>query len=77
MRQTLLLLLLLLGFAVGAQAQEKITARGVVVDSEGEPLIGVIIRGSIAATRTNNDGEYQLACLSGETLSFSYWGSNP
>ncbi len=77
MRQTLLLLLLLLGFAVGAQAQEKITARGVVVDSEGEPLIGVIIRGSIAATRTNNDGEYQLACLSGETLSFSYLGFKP
>lgn len=57
-----------------ANAQQ--TVSGVVVDSQGEPLIGatVAVKGTSTATATDIDGNYALKARKGDTLVFSYIG---
>lgn len=53
---------------------EKVT--GVVVDENGEPLIGVsvVVKGTTNGTITNIDGEFVLNAKKGELLEISYIG---
>ena len=57
-----------------ANAQQ--TVSGLVVDSQGEPLIGatVAVKGTSTATATDIDGNYALKARKGDTLVFSYIG---
>ena len=45
-----------------ASDQERLSVSGVVTDSSGQPLVGVVvfITGSAISTITNNDGQYSL-----------------
>lgn len=56
---------------------KKIT--GTVVDSKGEPLIGVTVAvdGTTQATITDIDGHYQLEVPANATLKYSYVGFSP
>ena len=52
------------------------TVKGVVVDKNGEPLIGVniAIEGTASGTITDIDGAFALACSQGNVLHISYIG---
>ncbi len=76
MKQFILAFFLAICIALPTNAQ-NITATGVVVDTQGTPLIGVILNGTKAATRTNVDGEYTLLCTPGEQIKFTYLGFKP
>lgn len=49
---------------------------GIVLDAEGEPLMGVNVRveGTKTVTTTDVDGRYKVRAAKGQTLSFSYVG---
>lgn len=71
------LILCLYSFGVFAQ---NVTVRGLVSDTQGEPLIGVTVRieGTSQGTITGMDGRYVLANTpSDATLLFSYVGTKP
>ncbi len=57
-----------------ANAQQTVSC--LVVDSQGEPLIGatVAVKGTSTATATDIDGNYALKARKGDTLVFSYIG---
>lgn len=57
-------------------AQQQVTIRGTVTDSENYPIIGatVIVKGTTVGTATDIDGNYTLAATPGQTLVFSYVG---
>ncbi len=57
--------------------QQNITAKGIVKDSYGDPIIGasVIVKGTTIGTVTDFDGNFELANIpSGSILSISYVG---
>lgn len=56
--------------------QQKMKAQGVVVDSSGEPLIGVniMIKGSSSGTITDIDGRFSLDVSPSAVLVYSYIG---
>lgn len=59
------------------EVMQQRTVRGTVVDSQGEPLIGVsvAIKGTSTGTVTDFDGNYTLSNVSDDaTLVFSYVG---
>lgn len=58
------------------QQQTKITVKGKVVDSQGEPLVGVsvVVKGTTQGVLTDIDGRYSTNTTSGATLVFSYIG---
>lgn len=60
--------------APGSGAMETLT--GVVVDPEGEPLIGatVQVKGTSTATATDIDGNFSLRARPSDTLVFTYIG---
>ena len=63
MKRILLVILLLCGITSAVSAQQKITLKGHVEDSNGEPLIGagVIVKGKIGmGAVTNYDGDFYL-----------------
>ncbi|MDU1889166.1 MAG: SusC/RagA family TonB-linked outer membrane protein [Dysgonomonas sp.] len=59
-----------------AFAQNKITVKGVVTDSNGEPLIGATVgeKGTTNAMMTGIDGDYTLSVSSAGTLTVTYIG---
>lgn len=61
------------------QAQNLITASGVVFDDTGEPAIGVTVteKGTLNATTTDIDGKFILKVKPGAELNFSYVGCRP
>lgn len=69
---------LLLCQAIGAlhtHAQEKRTINGRVMDTQTkQPLAGVNVQGSHAATATDDAGRFMLQVSTGEVLTFSYMG---
>lgn len=69
------LILILLCFPVGMQAQNQ-TISGTVVDTADEPLIGVsvIVKGTTTGTITDIDGKFSLTAQQGSTLVISYMG---
>lgn len=72
----ILLLLLLIIIPDAAFAQGMITAKGVVVDANGDPLIGctVQLKGSSVGTVTDLDGRFEIKVPSDKLLVFSFIG---
>ena len=62
--------------AVAQKKDDKITVRGTVKDTSGEPLIGVsvFVEGTHIGVNTNLKGEYQISVPEGGTLRFTYIG---
>ncbi|GAB6007703.1 SusC/RagA family TonB-linked outer membrane protein [Dysgonomonas reticulitermitis] len=58
------------------QQQTRITVKGKVIDSSGEPLVGVsvAVKGTTQGVMTDVDGSYSITATSGATLVFSYLG---
>ena len=57
-----------------AASEAKITVRGRVTDSAGEPLIGVSVTSGTAGVTTDIDGNYSIQVPAGATLLYSYVG---
>ncbi len=67
-------------FMMGAQAASAPrSVKGVVVDTEGEPLIGatVQVEGTSTGVSTDIDGNFVINVASGQTLLVSYVGYSP
>lgn len=62
--------------AANMQQQQKFDVKGTVVDSRGEPLIGVSIQivGKQNGVATDIDGHYSIKVERGQKLKFSYIG---
>lgn len=58
------------------QQQTRITVKGKVIDTDGEPLIGVSvsIKGTTQGVLTDANGDYAITASSGATLVFTYVG---
>ncbi|MBB4035262.1 TonB-linked SusC/RagA family outer membrane protein [Dysgonomonas hofstadii] len=58
------------------QQQTKILIKGKIVDSKGEPLIGVsvVVKGTTQGTLTDVDGNYTINAASDDILEFRYIG---
>lgn len=58
------------------QLQTRITVKGKIVDSTGEPLVGVsvAVKGTTQGVMTDIEGNYSITTTSGATLVFSYLG---
>lgn len=76
LRITLLILALVSLLSVSAQ---NVSLSGTVVDTGGEPLVGVSVvgDGAGAATVTDIDGNFNIRVAVGSTLKFSYVGYTP
>lgn len=70
-----MLLVLMLFTSLNALAQEK-TVKGVVLDQNNMPLIGVniLVKGTSTGTQTDFDGNYSIKCTQGDVLVFSFLG---
>lgn len=55
------------------------TITGTVVDSEGEPMIGVtvFVKGTSTGAQTDFDGNFHIKAAKGDVITFSYVGFNP
>ncbi|MDR0824668.1 MAG: TonB-dependent receptor [Prevotella sp.] len=73
------------GYASGAkthtdgimeQVQTRITVKGKIIDTKGEPLVGVsvAIKGTTQGTMSDDGGNYTLSANAGVTLVYSYIG---
>ncbi len=73
MKKILLLLFLIVSGQLYAQLQE---VTGIVINKEGEPLIGVAvkIKGSTLGVATDINGKFKLAAVKGQTFIFSSMG---
>ena len=59
----------------GQGKNERKTIKGTVLDANGEPMIGVSVKGrDNTGTITDIDGNFSLNAYEGEALSFSYLG---
>ena len=60
-------------------AQTKVTVTGIVLDNEGEPLIGVSVieSGTSNGVATGLDGTFSIMMNEGASLDFSYVGFEP
>lgn len=58
------------------QLQTRITVKGKVIDSNGEPLVGVsvAVKGTTQGVMTDIDGNYSITTDNNATLVFSYLG---
>lgn len=71
------ILLVLLSFSLSTLAQtQNITVKGIVVDANNDPLIGVTIaeQNTTNGTITDIDGNFSIQCAKGAILKFSYIG---
>ncbi len=71
-----IVLMALLVIAAQAFAQQRIIS-GKVTREQGTPLAGVLVavKGTIARTETNNEGQYSIRAEAGQVLQFSYIGT--
>lgn len=76
--RSVLFLMLLLLFPLGALAQQKMI-KGQVVDDSGEAIIGatVTVKGEKGGTITDIDGNFSIQGKTGVTLSITYVGYAP
>lgn len=76
MNRKLAFSLLLGAFAVSSWAQQAVTVKGTVKDSENNPVIGatVVVKGTTIGTTTDIDGNYTINVSPGQVLEFSYVG---
>ena len=61
---------------MGVMGQDSIAAKGIVVDTNDQPLVGVsvIVKGTGYGTMTNDKGEFSITVKPGTVLIFSYVG---
>ena len=61
---------------MGVTGQDSIVAKGIVVDTNDQPLVGtsVIIKGTGIGTMTDDKGEFSITVKPGTVLIFSYVG---
>ena len=66
-------------FSLASWAQEAVTVKGTVIDSEDNPVVGatVVIKGTTEGTITDIDGNYSISVTPGQVLEFSYVGMQP
>ena len=71
-----IVLMVLLLIAAQAFAQQRIIS-GKLTSQQGTPLAGVLVavKGTIARTETNNEGQYSIRAEAGQVLQFSYIGT--
>lgn len=77
MKKYWILLIALCSFSINMQAQETVTIKGKVTDTEGEPMIGVnisVVDMPGLGTITDLDGNYQLKVEPYKKLAFTYIG---
>ncbi len=76
MKRSRLALLGLMLVAGPAFAQQR-TITGKVTSEQGTPLAGVsvAVKGTIAATTTNNQGDYSIAATAGQVLQLRLIGT--
>ena len=69
------LLLVFLACSLSLSAQDQ-KVRGTVVDSENQPIAGVVVYydGTNVSSITDPDGKYEIAARKGKTLTFNYFG---
>ena len=79
MNKKLALTVMLGAFSLASWAQEAVTVKGTVIDSEDNPVVGatVVIKGTTEGTITDIDGNYSISVLPGQVLEFSYVGMQP
>ncbi|WP_293707500.1 SusC/RagA family TonB-linked outer membrane protein, partial [uncultured Parabacteroides sp.] len=79
MNRKLAFSLLLGAFTLASWAQQAMTVKGTVKDSENNPVIGatVVIKGTTQGTTTDIDGNYTIQAEPGQVLEFSYVGMQP
>lgn len=80
MNKKLALTTVMLGaFSLASWAQEAVTVKGTVIDSEDNPVVGatVVIKGTTEGTITDIDGNYSISVTPGQVLEFSYVGMQP
>ena len=63
-------------FSLASWAQEAVTVKGTVIDSEDNPVIGatIVVKGTTTGTTTDLDGNYTISVVPGQELEFSYVG---
>ena len=69
--------MLCLPFTAAAQTDTSGAVSGLVLDIEGQPVVGVsvLVKGTTSGTTTGTDGRYQLTNLrTGAVLTFSFLG---
>ena len=73
MKQTLCIMVLLIGFGISANAQQ---VTGIVTGEDGQSLIGasILVKGTNTGTITDLDGKYSIAAKEGQDLVFSMVG---
>ena len=76
MNRKLAFSLLLGAFTISSWAQQAVTVKGTVKDSENNPVIGatVVVKGTTIGTTTDIDGNYTINVNPGQVLEFSYVG---
>ena len=76
MNRKLAFSLLLGAFTLSSWAQQAMTVKGTVKDSENNPVIGatVVVKGTTIGTTTDIDGNYTINVNPGQVLEFSYVG---
>ena len=77
MKKYLVMLIVLLGMAVNALAQERLEITGTVSDAQGDPIIGVNVTVKDATglgVITDINGHYKIRVERYKTLVFSYIG---
>lgn len=79
MNRKLAFSLLLGAFTLASWAQQAMTVKGTVKDSDNNPVIGatVVIKGTTQGTTTDIDGNYTIQAEPGQVLEFSYVGMQP
>ena len=79
MNRKLAFSLLLGAFTLASWAQQAMTVKGTVKDSDSNPVIGatVVIKGTTQGTTTDIDGNYTIQAEPGQVLEFSYVGMQP
>ena len=79
-KRIIMAILLLCGIIVSAAAQQKITLKGIVTDSNKEPLVGagVVVKGSVGTYAiTDLDGRFTLDMEPYNRIEVSFIGFKP
>lgn len=78
LKRLMLYFAIVLGIALPSAilAQETITAKGTVLDTDGLPIPGVtvVVKGTTNGTVTGIDGDFSITVQKGSTLEFSFIG---
>ena len=78
LKRLMLYFTIVFGIAISStvMAQETISAKGIVLDTDGSPIPGVtvVVKGTTKGTVTGVDGDFGITVQKGNTLEFSFIG---